>query len=73
MLVVGIVSASDGIARVEVLPSVMANRLLRFEDSTLSLTIEPGYLTIWCDCLGGYAVLKRGQVSCSAPVVPLSA
>ena len=32
-----VTSAGDGIARVEGLPSVMANELLRFEDGTLSL------------------------------------
>ena len=32
-----VVAASDGIARVEGLPSVMANELLRFEDGTLGL------------------------------------
>ncbi len=32
-----VTTASDGIARVEGLPSVMANELLRFEDGTLGL------------------------------------
>ena len=32
-----VIAASDGIARVEGLPSVMANELLRFEDGTLGL------------------------------------
>ena len=43
-----VVSASDGIARVEGLPSVMANELLRFEDGTLGHLMS---LLSHCGCV----------------------
>lgn len=36
-----VISAADGIARVEGLPSVMANELLRFENGIQGLAPEP--------------------------------
>ena len=45
--------AMDGIARVEGLPSVMANELLRFEDGTLGLALNLDVREIGVVVLGG--------------------
>jgi F-type H+-transporting ATPase subunit alpha len=59
---VGIISESaDGIARVEGLPSVMANELLQFEDGTLGLAQNLDVREIGVVVLGEYSGLEEGQ------------
>ena len=59
---VGIVAeAGDGIARVEGLPSVMANELLEFEDGTLGLAQNLDVREIGVVILGDYAGIEEGQ------------
>jgi F-type H+-transporting ATPase subunit alpha len=59
---VGIVSeASDGIARVEGLPSAMANELLEFEDGTLGLALNLDVREIGVVILGEFAGIEEGQ------------
>jgi F-type H+-transporting ATPase subunit alpha len=59
---VGIVSeAMDGIARVEGLPSVMANELLTFEDGTLGLAQNLDVREIGVVVLGEFSGLEEGQ------------
>jgi F-type H+-transporting ATPase subunit alpha len=59
---VGTISeAADGIARVEGLPSAMANELLRFEDGTLGLAQNLDVHEIGVIVLGEYAGLEEGQ------------
>ena len=57
-----VVSASDGIARVEGLPSVMANELLRFEDGTLGLAQNLDTRKIGVIVLGDFTGIEEGQV-----------
>ena len=57
-----VVSASDGIARVEGLPSVMANELLRFEDGTLGLAQNLETRNIGVIVLGDFTGIEEGQV-----------
>ncbi|MBF1680251.1 MAG: F0F1 ATP synthase subunit alpha [Rothia sp.] len=57
-----VVSASDGIARVEGLPSVMANELLRFEDGTLGLAQNLDTRNIGVIVLGDFTGIEEGQV-----------
>ena len=57
-----VVSASDGIARVEGLPSVMANELLRFEDGTLGLAQNLDTRNIGVIVLGDFTCIEEGQV-----------
>ena len=54
-------SAADGIARVEGLPSVMANELLRFEDGTLGLAQSLDTRDIGAILLGDFAGIEEGQ------------
>ena len=58
---VGTVSqAGDGIARVEGLPSTMANELLRFENGTLGLALNLDVREIGVVILGDYAGIEEG-------------
>ena len=57
-----VVSASDGIARVEGLPSVMANELLRFEDGTLGLAQNLDTRNIGVIVLGDFTGIEEGQI-----------
>lgn len=54
-------SASDGIARIEGLPSVMANELLRFEDGTLGLAQNLDTRDIGAIILGDFTGIEEGQ------------
>ena len=59
---VGIVSeAADGIARVEGLPSAMANELLEFEDGTLGLALNLDVREIGVVILGDFSGIEEGQ------------
>jgi F-type H+-transporting ATPase subunit alpha len=53
--------AMDGIARVEGLPSVMANELLRFEDGTLGLALNLDVREIGVVILGAFDGIEEGQ------------
>src|SRR3954471_21733853 len=53
--------AGDGIARVEGLPSVMANELLRFEDGTLGLALNLDVREIGVVVLGDFGGVEEGQ------------
>ncbi|MCZ2402408.1 F0F1 ATP synthase subunit alpha [Paenarthrobacter sp. Z7-10] len=56
-----VAAAGDGIARVEGLPSVMANELLRFEDGTLGLAQNLDVREIGVIVLGDFAGIEEGQ------------
>jgi F-type H+-transporting ATPase subunit alpha len=56
-----VTTASDGIARVEGLPSVMANELLRFEDGTLGLAQNLDVREIGVIVLGDFTGIEEGQ------------
>jgi F-type H+-transporting ATPase subunit alpha len=56
-----VTTASDGIAKVEGLPSVMANELLRFEDGTLGLAQNLDTREIGVVVLGDYGGIEEGQ------------
>ncbi|WP_026555389.1 F0F1 ATP synthase subunit alpha [Arthrobacter sp. 35W] len=56
-----VTSAGDGIARVEGLPSVMANELLRFEDGTLGLAQNLDVREIGVIILGDFQGIEEGQ------------
>ncbi|RKS71359.1 F-type H+-transporting ATPase subunit alpha [Motilibacter peucedani] len=56
-----VLEAGDGIARVEGLPSVMANELLRFEDGTLGLALNLEEREIGVIVLGEFAGIEAGQ------------
>ena len=56
-----VLSDSDGIARVEGLPSVMANELLRFEDGTLGLAQNLDTRDIGVIILGDFTGIEEGQ------------
>jgi len=59
---VGIVAeAGDGIARVEGLPSAMANELLEFEDGTLGLALNLDVREIGVVILGDFSGIEEGQ------------
>ncbi|WP_030899886.1 F0F1 ATP synthase subunit alpha [Streptomyces sp. NRRL F-5126] len=59
---VGTVSqAGDGIARVEGLPSAMANELLKFEDGTLGLALNLEEREIGAIVLGEFDGVEEGQ------------
>jgi F-type H+-transporting ATPase subunit alpha len=59
---VGIVAtAGDGIARVEGLPSCMANELLEFEDGTLGLALNLDVREIGVVILGEFSGIEEGQ------------
>ncbi|WP_454051371.1 F0F1 ATP synthase subunit alpha [Cellulomonas sp. Marseille-Q8402] len=53
--------AGDGIARVEGLPGVMANELLRFEDGTLGLAQNLDVREIGVIVLGEFTGIEEGQ------------
>ena len=53
--------AGDGIARVEGLPGVMANELLRFEDGTLGLALNLDVREVGVVVLGEFAGIEEGQ------------
>ncbi|MGK5530316.1 F0F1 ATP synthase subunit alpha [Streptomyces sp. URMC 129] len=59
---VGTVSvAGDGIAKVEGLPSAMANELLKFEDGTLGLALNLEEREIGVVVLGEFSGIEEGQ------------
>src|SRR4051794_26529525 len=59
---VGIVTeAGDGIAKVEGLPSAMANELLKFEDGTLGLALNLEEREIGVVILGEFSGIEEGQ------------
>ncbi|WTW97329.1 F0F1 ATP synthase subunit alpha [Streptomycetaceae bacterium NBC_01309] len=59
---VGTVSeCMDGIAKVEGLPSVMANELLKFEDGTLGLALNLDVREIGVVILGDFSSIEEGQ------------
>jgi F-type H+-transporting ATPase subunit alpha len=53
--------AMDGIARVEGLPSVMANELLQFEDGTLGLALNLDVREVGVVVLGAFSGIEEGQ------------
>ncbi|WP_088319600.1 F0F1 ATP synthase subunit alpha [Kineosporia sp. R_H_3] len=53
--------AGDGIARVEGLPSVMANELLQFEDGTLGLALNLDVREVGVVILGDFSGIEEGQ------------
>ncbi|HEX6196333.1 MAG TPA: F0F1 ATP synthase subunit alpha [Jiangellaceae bacterium] len=56
-----VINAGDGIARVEGLPSAMANELLEFEDGTLGLALNLDVREIGVVVLGEFAGIEEGQ------------
>jgi F-type H+-transporting ATPase subunit alpha len=56
-----VIAAGDGIARVEGLPSAMANELLEFEDGTLGLALNLDVREIGVVVLGEFAKIEEGQ------------
>ena len=68
---VGTVSqAGDGIARVEGLPSTMANELLQFENWTLGLALNLDVREIGVVILGSYAGIEEGtSVRCTGEIL----
>jgi F-type H+/Na+-transporting ATPase subunit alpha len=59
---IGIVTeCGDGIARVEGLPSAMANELLEFEDGTRGLALNLDVREIGTVVLGDYSKIEEGQ------------
>jgi F-type H+-transporting ATPase subunit alpha len=59
---VGVVTeAGDGIAKVEGLPSTMANELLEFEDGTLGVALNLDIREIGVVVLGPFAGIEEGQ------------
>ncbi len=56
-----VVEAGDGIARVEGLPSAMANELLEFEDGTLGIALNLDVREIGVVVLGEFAGIEEGQ------------
>ncbi|WP_122260968.1 F0F1 ATP synthase subunit alpha [Ornithinimicrobium cerasi] len=56
-----VVDASDGIAHVEGLPSVMTNELLEFEDGTLGLALNLDVHEVGVIVLGDFSGLEEGQ------------
>ena len=57
-----VAAAGDGIARVEGLPSAMANELLEFEDGTLGLALNLDTREIGVVILGDFSGIEEGQV-----------
>ncbi|MGH8775938.1 MAG: F0F1 ATP synthase subunit alpha [Jiangellaceae bacterium] len=53
--------AGDGIARVQGLPSAMANELLEFEDGTLGIALNLDITEIGVVVLGDFAGIEEGQ------------
>ncbi|MBD3689934.1 F0F1 ATP synthase subunit alpha [Nanchangia anserum] len=56
-----VVQAADGIARVEGLPGVMANELVRFSDGSLGLAMNLDEREIGCIVLGDYSGIEEGD------------
>jgi F-type H+-transporting ATPase subunit alpha len=56
-----VVECGDGIARVEGLPSAMANELLEFEDGTRGLALNLDIREIGVVILGEYSQIEEGQ------------
>ncbi|WP_298889086.1 F0F1 ATP synthase subunit alpha [uncultured Serinicoccus sp.] len=56
-----VVDASDGIAHVEGLPSVMTNELLEFADGTLGLALNLDVHEVGVIVLGDFSGLEEGQ------------
>ncbi len=56
-----VAEASDGIARVEGLPSAMANELLEFADGTLGIALNLDVRTIGVVVLGDFSGIEEGQ------------
>ncbi len=56
-----VAEAGDGIARVEGLPSAMANELLEFEDGTLGIALNLDVREIGVVVLGDFAGIEEGQ------------
>ncbi|MFJ5233669.1 F0F1 ATP synthase subunit alpha [Kitasatospora sp. NPDC088391] len=56
-----VTEAMDGIAKVEGLPSVMANELLKFEDGTLGLALNLDTREIGVVVLGEFSGIEEGQ------------
>jgi len=56
-----VAEAADGIARVEGLPSVMANELLEFADGTLGIALNLDMREIGVVVLGDFAGIEEGQ------------
>ncbi|PPK98659.1 F-type H+-transporting ATPase subunit alpha [Kineococcus xinjiangensis] len=56
-----VTEAGDGIARVEGLPSCMANELLRFQDGTLGLALNLDVREIGVVVLGDFSTIEEGQ------------
>src|SRR5258708_9643228 len=71
---IGVVAeAGDGIARVEGLPSAMANELLEFEDGTRGLALNLNVREIGVVILGEFTKIdegQRGKRPAPAPAVP---
>ncbi|MCL6423774.1 F0F1 ATP synthase subunit alpha [Brachybacterium sp. JHP9] len=56
-----VTESADGIARVEGLPNVMANELVRFEDGTLGLALNLDLREIGVVILGEFSGIEEGQ------------
>src|SRR5258705_11442897 len=56
-----VTEAGDGIARVEGLPSTMANELLEFEDGTLGVALNLDIREIRVVVLGPFKGIEEGQ------------
>src|SRR5215469_10912716 len=56
-----VVEAGDGIARVEGLPSAMANELLEFPDGTRGLALNLDVREIGTVILGDFSKIEEGQ------------
>jgi F-type H+-transporting ATPase subunit alpha len=56
-----VVSAADGVAHVEGLPSVMANELLTFQDGTVGLALNLDTREIGVIVLGEFSGIEEGQ------------
>jgi F-type H+-transporting ATPase subunit alpha len=57
-----VTQAGDGIARIEGLPSTMANELLRFADGTLGIALNLDVREIGAVVLGPFEGIEEGQV-----------
>jgi F-type H+/Na+-transporting ATPase subunit alpha len=57
-----VTEAGDGIARIEGLPSTMANELLRFADGTLGIALNLDVREIGAVILGPFAGIEEGQI-----------
>lgn len=56
-----VTESADGIARVEGLPNIMANELVRFEDGTLGLALNLDLREVGCVVLGEFTGIEEGQ------------